>query len=43
MGVSIRDVLTFYMGKNTPDRASYIIGNLRTDLDALEAPEVAVA
>jgi topoisomerase-4 subunit B len=27
----IEDVLTFYMGKNTPDRQDFIIDNLKFD------------
>jgi topoisomerase IV subunit B len=34
--VSISDMLTFYMGKNTPERQNFIIENLRVELDALE-------
>jgi len=33
---SIRELLTFYMGKNTPDRQTYIVDNLRVEGD-LEA------
>ncbi len=33
--VSLENLLDFYMGKNTPDRQSFIINNLRYD-DALE-------
>ncbi|MEG1938425.1 MAG: type IIA DNA topoisomerase subunit B, partial [Akkermansia sp.] len=29
----IKDMLTFYMGKNTPDRQEYIVSNLRVELD----------
>src|SRR5690606_2266371 len=29
----LRDVLEFYMGKNTPDRQDFIIDNLRIELD----------
>jgi topoisomerase-4 subunit B len=29
----IQDLLTFYMGKNTPDRQHFIIGNLRIEED----------
>lgn len=29
----IKDMLTFYMGKNTPDRQEYIVDNLRVELD----------
>jgi topoisomerase-4 subunit B len=35
----LRDVLEFYMGKNTPDRQDFIIDNLRIDLDKIEATE----
>ena len=30
---SIEDVLTFYMGKNTPDRQKFIIDNLKVEKD----------
>ena len=30
-GKSIKEMLTFYMGKNTPDRQNFIIDNLRYD------------
>jgi topoisomerase-4 subunit B len=32
-GKGVRDLLAFYMGKNTPERQDYIIGNLRADVD----------
>jgi topoisomerase IV subunit B len=32
-GKTIKELLTFYMGKNTPDRQEYIIENLRVDVD----------
>ncbi len=35
---SILDVLTFYMGKNTPERQNFIIDNLRIEADVLEEP-----
>jgi topoisomerase-4 subunit B len=35
--VNIDDVLTYYMGKNTPDRQDFIIENLRASLDQLPA------
>ncbi len=35
-GKSIKDMLTFYMGKNTPDRQGFIIENLRVDVDSAE-------
>ena len=33
----VKELLTFYMGKNTPDRQEFIIGNLRIELDKVEA------
>jgi topoisomerase-4 subunit B len=33
-------ILEFYMGKNTPDRQEFIIGNLKIELDKVEAKEV---
>jgi len=30
---SIKEILTFYMGKNTPDRQDFIIENLRYDME----------
>jgi topoisomerase IV subunit B len=33
---SIKDMLSFYMGKNTPERQEFIIGNLRYDLDSAD-------
>ncbi len=38
---SLKEMLEFYMGKNTPDRQNFIIDNLRVDLDLIEAPEAA--
>ncbi|MBX2966640.1 MAG: type IIA DNA topoisomerase subunit B [Cyclobacteriaceae bacterium] len=35
----LRDVLEFYMGKNTPDRQEFIIENLRVELDKVEAKD----
>jgi topoisomerase-4 subunit B len=32
-GGGVRELLAFYMGKNTPERQDYIIGNLREDVD----------
>ncbi|MEG1909560.1 MAG: type IIA DNA topoisomerase subunit B, partial [Bacteroidales bacterium] len=29
---SIKEILEFYMGKNTPDRQNFIIENLRLDV-----------
>ena len=33
----VEGLLTFYMGKNTPDRQDFIIGNLRAEKDLIEA------
>lgn len=33
---SIKQLLTFYMGKNTPDRQVFIIGNLKVEKDMIE-------
>jgi len=38
---SIKDLLTFYMGKNTPDRQHFIIDNLRVEEDVVEKEKVA--
>jgi len=35
-GKGLKEMLTFYMGKNTPDRQGYIIDNLRDDVDSAE-------
>lgn len=35
-GKSLKEMLAFYMGKNTPDRQLYIIDNLRDDVDTAE-------
>jgi topoisomerase-4 subunit B len=32
-GKGLSEMLTFYMGKNTPDRQEYIINNLREEVD----------
>ena len=32
-GKGTKELLAFYMGKNTPDRQDFIIGNLRVDID----------
>lgn len=32
----IHDLLDFYMGKNTPDRKDFIVGNLRVEEDIVE-------
>jgi topoisomerase-4 subunit B len=34
---SIEQLLSFYMGKNTPDRQDFIIKNLKVDLDVVES------
>ena len=34
--MSIDQLLTFYMGKNTPDRQKFIIDNLKVELDLVE-------
>lgn len=33
---SIEELLSFYMGKNTPDRQEFIISNLKVELDIIE-------
>lgn len=33
---SIHQLLTFYMGKNTPDRQEFIVGNLKVEKDIIE-------
>jgi topoisomerase-4 subunit B len=33
---SIKEMLKFFMGKNTPERQEYIIRNLRFELDLVE-------
>jgi len=38
---NIRDILSFYMGKNTPDRQNFIIENLRIEADLIEEGKVA--
>tara|TARA_R110002072_G_scaffold125944_2_gene262403 strand:- start:79090 stop:81120 length:2031 start_codon:yes stop_codon:yes gene_type:complete len=34
--MSIEEMLSFYMGKNTPDRQKFIIENLKVELDTVE-------
>ena len=34
---SVEQLLSFYMGKNTPDRQIFIINNLKVELDTMEA------
>lgn len=38
--VSIKKLLTFYMGKNTPDRQTFIIDNLKIEKDLVEETEI---
>ena len=38
---SIADLLSFYMGKNTPDRQEFIIENLKVEIDIEEEEEAA--
>jgi len=33
---SISELLSFYMGKNTPERQKFIIDNLKVELDLIE-------
>src|SRR5690606_28670773 len=33
---SVQELLTFYMGKNTPTRQDFIIDNLKVELDVIE-------
>jgi topoisomerase IV subunit B len=35
--LSISEMLSFYMGKNTPERQNFIIDNLRVELDMVES------
>ncbi|HEX9981085.1 MAG TPA: DNA topoisomerase IV subunit B [Flavobacterium sp.] len=34
--ISIEQLLSFYMGKNTPDRQDFIINNLKVEIDVME-------
>ncbi|MCF8302090.1 MAG: type IIA DNA topoisomerase subunit B [Bacteroidales bacterium] len=36
----IPEILSFYMGRNTPDRQTFIIDNLRVEEDVVEKPEI---
>jgi topoisomerase IV subunit B len=38
---AVLDVLTFYMGKNSPERQNFIIDNLRVEADILEEAVIA--
>ena len=35
--MTIKEMLTFYMGKNTPERQTFIIDNLKVEKDEAEA------
>ena len=35
--MSIDELLRFYMGKNTPDRQSFIIDNLKVEMDIVDS------
>lgn len=35
-GISIEEILQYYMGKNSPDRQRFIINNLRLEMDEIE-------
>ena len=37
---TIEDILTFYMGKNTPDRQEFIINNLKVEEDLIQDEEL---
>ena len=39
-GMSIEELLSFYMGKNTPTRQEFIIDNLKVELDLIEDEKV---
>ena len=39
----IKDLLRFYMGKNTPDRQEFIIDKLRVEKDLIKKEEIAAA
>ena len=34
--IGIEELLSFYMGKNTPERQEFIIDNLKVELDRVE-------
>ncbi|MDQ8193540.1 DNA topoisomerase IV subunit B [Coraliomargarita sp. SDUM461004] len=42
-GMTIKDMLTFYMGKNTPERQEFIIDNLKVEKDMADKEAEAVA
>lgn len=37
---SVEDLLSFYMGKNTPDRQEFIIDNLKVELDVVNSKDL---
>ncbi len=41
-GTKIEDLLSYYMGKNTPDRQRFIIDNLKIELDVVDEEEAVV-
>jgi topoisomerase-4 subunit B len=40
---TIKSLLEYYMGKNTPERQAHIIKNLRVELDVVEGEEMPLA
>ncbi len=38
--MSIEELLSFYMGKNTPDRQEFIIENLKVEVDLIEEKQI---
>ena len=40
---SIKNLLEYYMGKNTPDRQQHIIKNLRVEVDFIQEENQAMA
>jgi len=39
----VHDLLSFYMGKNTPERQEFIIGNLKVEKDLVGENDVKTA
>jgi len=37
---NIKEILTYYMGKNTPVRQEFIIDNLKVEVDEIEEEEI---
>jgi topoisomerase IV subunit B len=37
---NIEDILSYYMGKNSPERQEFIIANLKIEVDEVEEAEV---